>query len=113
MTMITLDDAIKEEERLLRAARTSLQNLREEIEELREKLGCGDTSDVAKAAAEIKKLAPVYTSSVETENRLGNLRERKAGIAQNGHAFDLEAARDSIGSKLDSLRDAARTGAVS
>lgn len=104
MTMITLDDQIAQEVKLLSDTRDALSKLREDIEELREKLACGDSSDATTANTEIKRLTGLFNTCLETENRLEKCRNLKAGIAQNGVAFDLDAARDSIGCKLDSLR---------
>ena len=106
MTMITLDKEIQEEEVLLGDTRAALQLLREEIETLRENLACGELKNIKGASAEIKSLNVLFNAALETENRLGKTRNRQAGIAQNGVAFDLVAARASIGRKLDSLRNA-------
>ena len=106
MTMTTIEYEIREEEVLLGDTRAALQLLREEIETLRENLACGDMQSAKGASAEIKALNVLFNAALETENRLGKTRNRQAGIAQNGVAFDLVEARASIGRKLDSLRNA-------
>ena len=106
MTLTTIEQEIREEEVLLGDTRAALQLLREEIETLRENLACGDMKSAKGASAEIKALNVLFNAALETENRLGKTKNRQAGIAQNGVAFDLVAARDSIGRKLDSLRNA-------
>jgi len=113
MTMITLDKQIEFEEKLLEDTRAALKLLREEIEELREKLGEGDMSEVSGASTNVKKLNTLYDACLETDNRLGKCKDRKAGIAQNGVAFDLHAARDSIGCKLDRLRECCGADVIS
>jgi len=111
--MITLDAQITKEEELLFDTRTALQELRDDIEEVREKLAEGQIEEAAKHTSEIKKVVGLFASAIETESRLGTLRERKAGIAQNGHAFDMAAARLEIGRKLDRLRAACSPRPVS
>lgn len=114
MTMITLEHQITEEERLLGDARAALQLLREEITAFREQLACAEgREDAPGTPPEIKRLNLLYASCVETENRLAQSRHRKAGIAQNGIAFNLDEARAAIRGKLDRLRAAQTEGGVS
>ena len=113
MTMITLDEQIETETNLLNDARKTLQELRDDIEELRERIACQEDVNLAGNCPDIKRLTTLYNTCVETENRLGNCKERKAGIARNGVAYDLDAARTSIGGKLDNLRAAQCSGPVS
>ena len=107
MTMITLDAQIGEEQQLLGDTRKMLHLLREEIEDYREHLACRNESEALKPCPNINRLKTLYDNCLDTENRLGKCKELKAGIVQNGVAFDLCAARDSIGRKLDRLRRAA------
>jgi len=111
--MITLDKQIGEEQRLLGDTRKMLHLLREEIEDFREHLACRDEAGTLKPCPNVNRLKTLYDNCLDTENRLGKCKELKAGIVQNGVAFDLSAARDSIGRKLDRLRDAAQSDAVS
>ena len=104
MTMITLDHTISVEAELLDSTRRVLRELREDIDELREKLADGDAKEATGASSDINRLKSLFSTCLETENRLAKCRELKAGIAQNGVAFDFEAARHSIGRKLDRLR---------
>ena len=113
MTMTTLDDQIAQEVKLLSDARNALSLLRDEIHNLREKLACEDSSEAGSANAEVKRLTGLFDTCLTTENRLEKCRQAKAGIAQNGIAFDLDAARDSIGCKLDNLRACCGAGDVS
>ena len=106
MTMTTIEHEIREEEVLLGDTRAALQLLRDEIATLTESLACGELREMKGASAEIRQLKSLHAAAIDTENRLGESQRRKAGIAQNGVAFDLKAARDSIGRKLDSLRNA-------
>jgi len=112
MTMITLDTHIETEHHLLADMRKALAAMRAEIDGYTEALACGDPEDLAQNCPEVKKLAGLYMACMETENRLAKCRETKAGIAQNGVAFDLDAARASIGGTLDRLRAACSPGVV-
>ncbi len=103
MTMITLEQEIAHQEQLLEISRGEVQRLLSEINNLRTRLERGQLPENA-ACPDIKRLSGLVVNCLEVENRLGKCREQQAGIAQCGVAFDLEAARYSIGSKLDRLR---------
>lgn len=103
MTMITLEHDIARQEQLLDISRGEVQRLLSELTNLRAELERGQVPG-GPACPDIKRLSGLVTNCLELENRLGKCREQQAGIAQCGVAFDLEAARYSIGSKLDRLR---------
>lgn len=105
MTMITLEHEIDRQEQLLDASRGEVQRLLTEMTKLRAHLERGQLPEIT-ACPDIKRLNGLVATCLEMENRLGKCREQQAGIAQCGVAFDLEAARTSIGSKLDRLRGA-------
>ena len=116
MTMITLDELdneIARDENLLQDIRGILAELRAEITDYQEYLAMRGTCEEVKPCPDVKSLGALYRNCIDTENRLGECKARKLGIAQNGVAYDLKAARDSIGRKLDSLRDACRPEPVS
>ena len=103
MNMITLEHDIERQEQLLDISRGEVQRLLTELTNLRAQIERGQIP-AAPACPDIKRLSGLVTNCIEVENRLGKCREQQAGIAQCGVAFDLEAARHSIGSKLDRLR---------
>lgn len=103
MNMITLEHDIARQEQLLDISRGEVQRLLNEIANLRARIECGQIPDTA-SCPDVKRLSGLVANCLEVENRLGKCRQQQAGIAQCGVAFDLEAARCSIGSKLDRLR---------
>ncbi len=107
MTMITLDELdnkIEQDENLLADIRALIADLRAEIKDYKEYIAMRGSCEEVKGCPDVKALGTLYRNCIETENRLGDCKERKLGIAQNGVAFDLDAARASIGCKLDNLR---------
>lgn len=103
MTMITLEHEIDRQEQLLDISRGEVQRLLSELTTLRARLERGQVPE-STACPDIKRLNGLVSNCLEMENRLGKCREQQAGIAQCGVAFDLDSARNSIGSKLDRLR---------
>lgn len=102
MTMITLDTDITEEQNLLGDMRSLIAELRRDISVFRTKLAEGGAP--SGPVPDVKQLGVLIRNCLDTETRLAKLREEQVGIAQNGIAFDLDAARASIGGKLDRLR---------
>lgn len=105
MTIMTIDTATDHDVALLDDTRDALRLLREEIAIYRDKLAAAD-ADAGTAAPDVRRLNGLFATCTETENRIAKARNEKAGIAQNGIAFDLEEARTEIGRKLDRLRNA-------
>lgn len=103
MNMITLEHDIARQEQLLDISRTEVQRLLTELTNLRAQLERGQLPE-STACPDVKRLSGLVANCLEMENRLGKCREQQAGIAQCGVAFDLDAARCSIGGKLDRLR---------
>ena len=103
MTVLTTDTALIHDLKLLDDARGALQTMRAEIQRFCERLTCDE--DTANAP-DVRRLYTLFNTCTETEGRLAKARNEKAGIAQNGIAFDLDEARAEIGRKLDRLRDA-------
>ncbi|MEP4195375.1 MAG: hypothetical protein ABJL99_07030 [Aliishimia sp.] len=104
MTMIKLEQKIKEQEELLEIARGEVRRLMKEIIDFRKTLESPNGDATSSKVPEIKNLGTLVKSCIEVEKQLGKCEDERAGIAQCGVAFDLRAARDSIGCKLDSLR---------
>ena len=113
MILTILEDQIHNENQMLADARKLMQMTRQAIEEFIDTIPRGDVSNATEIAKEISRLGSLCEVSLKTENRLGDLESKKLGIAQNGVAFDLDAARNEIGRKLDRLRDACGEGEVS
>lgn len=108
MTLITLEHDIARQEQLLDVSRGEVQRLLSELTNLRAQLERGQVPQPA-MCPDIKRLSGLVANCLELEYRLGKCREQQAGIAQCGVAFDLEAARYSIGSKLDRIRGSETT----
>lgn len=111
-TMIALEQEISRQENVLEASREELARLLNQIKRLREEFERGDVPEKSDVP-EVKRLSGLVSACLDVEMRLGKCKELQLGIAQCGVAFDLDAARCSIGSKLDRLRDAGGTGGVS
>lgn len=108
MTLITLEQEITRQEELLNTSREELARLLNEIKALRDELERGALPG-SKDCPDIKRLTTLVGTCIDTETRLGKCKELQVGIVQCGFAFDLEAARDTIGGKLDKLRAACCT----
>lgn len=110
MTMITLeemDEKIEQEKILLTDIRALIANLRAEIQDYQEYLAMRGDCEEVKPCPDVKRIGALYHNCIDTENRLGECKARKLGIAQNGVAFNLDEAKAEIGRKLDRLRAAA------
>ncbi|THH38302.1 hypothetical protein E4Z66_01655 [Aliishimia ponticola] len=103
MTMITLEHDITRQQEMLEASREEVSRLLNEVKSLRAQLERGQAPDAA-SCPDVKRLTGLVKNCLEVETSLVKCKEQQAGIAQCGVAFDLEAARDSIGCKLDKLR---------
>lgn len=103
MIMTTLEHEIADQEELVKASREEVVRLREELRELRAQIERDGVAD-KDTGAEVKRLGGMIKHCLETEKTLAECKQRQVGIAQCGFAFDLDAAKCSIGGKLDRLR---------
>jgi hypothetical protein len=104
MTLITPELVASQTEDLLNSVITSVQDLRKEIEDLKEQVRTGDGLATANGSKTVTHAASLLETCQKVENRLVECRSKTAGIARGGYALDLERARAEIGCKLDRLR---------
>ena len=104
MTMITLEHQISEFETMMETSREEVARLLNELKCLRAQLERGQAPD-GPHCPDVRQLTGMMKNCLEVEIKLVKCKEQHAGIAQCGFAFDLEAARASIRSKLDRIRD--------
>ncbi|WVX49777.1 hypothetical protein ROLI_028720 [Roseobacter fucihabitans] len=112
MTLITPELVESQTEDLLNSVIGSIQDLRKEIEGLKERAGASDGAVTAQGSKTVTQAVSLLETCQKVENRLVECRSKHAGIVQGGYALDLERARASIGCKLDRLRCTRPTGPI-
>jgi hypothetical protein len=110
MTLLTPEHVASETENLLNSVIGSIKDLRQELEDLREKVRLGEGPDKAQDSKTVNSTTALLRTCQDVENRLAECRSKSAGTAKGGYALDLERARSEIGCKLDRLRCTARPG---
>lgn len=105
MTMITLEQRIQREENTLDALWAEVAELRDEIREYRDRIKHANGEDTDPKAPDVKCLTSLVRSCLDVEKSLAKCQQDQAGLGPCGYALDLDAARASIGSKLDRLRE--------
>ena len=104
MTLLTPEHVASEAENLLNSVIGSIKDLRQEIEDLKEKVRSGEALEKTESSNKMTNTLSLLKTRQEVENRLVECRSKSAGIAKGGYALDLEQARSEIGCKLDRLR---------
>lgn len=104
MTLLTPEHVESETEHLLNSMIGSIKDLREELENLKDRVRAGEGLEKPQNKQMVVSAATLLRTCQEVENRLVECRRKSAGIAKGGYALDLERARAEIGCKLDRLR---------
>lgn len=104
MTLITPELVASQTEDLLNSVIGSIQDLRKELESLKQQVRTGEDPEAPRAMKQVTQTVSLLETCQKVENRLVECRSKHAGIAQGGYALDLEKARADIGCKLDRLR---------
>lgn len=112
MKLITPEDVSGEAEALLASVHRSVRDLREEIEDLKQRVRAGEETD-QKAAAQLASAEKLIRTCQSVEKCLVEHRNRNAGVARGGYALDLDRARFEIGCRLHRLRSCCGEGEVS
>lgn len=110
MTNITLEREIADSSEVFEALKEAIRDLRHEVEGLAQQARSGEEISETAVKSRLATLTGLVTHCAKAENTLNDCRNRQAGIARDGIAFDLEQARAEIGCKLDKLRCAGRSG---
>lgn len=110
MTLHTIETVTSETESLLNSVIGTIKDLREELEELKERIRVGEGLEKSQDNKTVATARTLLRTCQEVENRLVECRSKSAGIVQGGYALDLDRARTDIGCKLDRLRCTKRAG---
>ena len=110
MTLQTVETVSSETESLLNSVIGTIQDLRAELEALKDRVREGDGLEPTKDSKTVATAKTLLRTCQDVENRLVECRSKSAGIAQGGYALDLERARAEIGCKLHRLRCTKRAG---
>ncbi|MEM9577241.1 MAG: hypothetical protein AAF999_09520 [Pseudomonadota bacterium] len=110
MTLLTPEHVESETENLLNSVIGTIKDLRQELEDLKDKVRSGEDLEQTQGKRTVSSAAALLKTCQEVENRLVECRSKSAGIAKGGYALDLERARVEIGCKLDRLRGTTRAG---
>ena len=113
MTLITPKLVESQTEDLLNSVIGSVQELRQELENLKERVRSSDGYETTSSTKAVTSATSLLETCQKVENRLAECRNKSAGIARGGYALDLEKARADIGCKLDRLRCTRGSGQVS
>ena len=112
MTLTTAINEVSEAQNLLNSVISSVQDLRQELEALKNRVKDEEGLEGAQDNKKVASATALLQTCQNVENRLVECRKKSAGIAQGGYALDLERARAEIGCKLDRLRCTAGAGPV-
>ncbi len=104
MTMITLEQRIALQKHTLDALYREVAELREDVKTYRERIRGAYGEDTNCKVPDVTCLTKLVRSCLDVEKSLARCQTEQAGISPCGYALDLDAARTSIGRKLDRLR---------
>lgn len=104
MILNTIEHRIQLGESTLNALMREVAELREEVHNYRERVKQAGAEDTDVKAPDVTCLSKLVRSCLDVEKNLATCRQQNAGIGPCGYALDLDAARVSIGSKLDRIR---------
>ncbi|QIE46389.1 hypothetical protein G5B38_13135 [Pseudohalocynthiibacter aestuariivivens] len=105
MTLITPDEGPRELSDAVASLKRQLCEMRTDLEDLHTKLRTDSREDVSKYGRLITDIKQWLKFAIETEVKLEQREKKEKGIV-NGYALDIDAARHSIGCRLDRLRRA-------
>ncbi|MBZ8118505.1 hypothetical protein KUD11_07560 [Roseovarius sp. LXJ103] len=82
-----------------------LRGMCEDLEALSDRVRAEDFDDVKNRSKLLTDIRQWLKMAIEAETQIEQRKQRERGII-NGYALDIDAARDSIGCRLDRLRRA-------
>lgn len=106
-------DELSHAEALYASLKVRLIELREQLEDLKQRVSAGEEMNVTEASKTLSQIGEVIGRCHKAELIVYDCRNKQAGIARGGHALDLDRARIEIGCKLDRLRCSIGSGEVS
>ncbi|WP_324752970.1 hypothetical protein [Roseovarius sp. Pro17] len=86
-----------------------LRGMCEDLEALSDKVRAEDFDDIKNRSRILGDIRQWLKMAIEAETQLEQRKKKEQGIV-NGYALDMDAARDSIGCRLDRLRRAGCPG---
>ncbi|WP_076530402.1 hypothetical protein [Roseovarius nanhaiticus] len=86
-----------------------LRGMCEDLEALSDKVRAEDFEDIKNRSRILGDIRQWLKMAIEAETQLEQRKKKEQGIV-NGYALDMDAARDSIGCRLDRLRRAGCPG---
>ena len=104
MTLITIEPRIQREENTLDGLYDEIAELREEVKTYKKRIKDANGDDTNPKAPDVSCLTKLVRSCLDVEKNIAKCQQDQAGIGACGYALDLDAARASIGRKLDRLR---------
>ncbi|MDX1785106.1 hypothetical protein [Roseovarius sp. ZX-A-9] len=105
MTLITPDEGPSELNDAVTSLKNQLRDMRADLEELQTRMRADRRDDLKNSGRLMTDIRNWLKFAIETEVNLEQREKKEKGIV-NGYAMDLDAARDSIGCRLDRLRRA-------
>ncbi len=111
MVLITPDEGPSGLTTSINALERQLADMREELEALYVRIRAGELNELKNATRATSEIRQWLKIAIEAEAQLEKRRREYRGIA-HGFAFDLDAARDQIGGRLDRIRRARCAGPV-
>lgn len=104
MILITPEERVSNMETLLHSIETSIREVRQAAEGLKQQITAGEDADLVGAAKQLAQADGLVRTCQKVEASLVELHNRQTGIVQGGYALDLERARVRIGCQLARLR---------
>ena len=105
MALITPDEGASDLSDVAASVERQLRDMRGDLEDLQTKLKTNDYDDLPTTKLLRTEIRQWLKLAIEAEVHLEQRKKTETGIA-GGYALDLDAARDSIGGRLDRLRRA-------
>ncbi|MEL7012419.1 MAG: hypothetical protein AAFO72_03970 [Pseudomonadota bacterium] len=103
MILITPDDGPDGLTEIIDSVQQQLSDMRVELDRLYRKIQAGELEELSAAGKQMVEIRQWLKIAIEAEVHLEKRRKEKEGIVHD-FAINLNEAKSSIGSKLDSLR---------
>jgi hypothetical protein len=109
MSLITPEEGPSALSATVTTLERQLRGMCEDLEALSEKVRAEDFEDIKNRSRILGDIRQWLKMAIEAETQLEQRKKKEQGIV-NGYALDMDAARDSIGCRLDRLRRAGCPG---
>ena len=109
MSLITPEDGPSGLSATVTTLERQLRGMCEDLEALSDKVRAQQFDDIKTQSRILGDIRQWLKMAIEAETQLEQRKKKEQGIV-NGYALDMDAARDSIGCRLDRLRRAGGPG---